>query len=175
MAKTPSKSEKKTSTPAPRQVHPMSEFRHEMDQLFDRFMGDFPRFPSLASWSDFDPFAGWPAAKSALSPSIDVSEGDKEYTITAELPGLDEKEIELSISDDLLTLKGEKKEEKDEKKKDFHVSERRYGTFQRSFRIPAGVKADDISADFKNGVLKVILPKSPEAKKSAKKVDIKKG
>jgi HSP20 family protein len=106
-------------------------------------------------------------------PAIDVAEKDKEYEVTAELPGIDEKDVEVKVSNDVLTIKGEKKEEKEEKKKDYHFSERRFGSFQRSFRVPEGVDTDKIEASFKNGVLTVKLPKSTEAQKKEKKITVK--
>jgi len=108
-------------------------------------------------------------------PAVDIAEKDKEYEITAELPGMDEKNIDVKFADGLLTIKGEKKEEKEEKKKDFYLSERRYGSFQRSFQVPVSVDADKIEAKFANGVLTVRLPKSPEAQKNEKKITIAKG
>jgi HSP20 family protein len=92
--------------------------------------------------------------------------------ITAELPGMEEKDIEVNVSDDILTIKGEKKEGK---KKDYYVSERYYGSFQRSFHIPDSVDANKIEASFNNGLLTVILPKTAEAPKQAKKIEVKKG
>lgn len=98
-------------------------------------------------------------------PAIDVAESATGYKVTAELPGLDEKNIELKLFDGTLTIQGEKKEEKEEKKKDYYLSERHYGSFRRSFSIPEGVDAERIEATFKNGVLTVTLPKTAEARK----------
>ena len=106
-------------------------------------------------------------------PAVDIAETDKAYEITAELPGMDEKNIEVKFADGVLTIKGEKKEEKEEKKKDYYLSERSYGSFQRSFQVPDGVDTDKIEATFKKGVLTVTLPKSAEAQKAAKKIDVK--
>ena len=105
---------------------------------------------------------------------MDIAEREKEYEITAELPGIDERNIDLKFSNGMLTIKGEKTEEKEEKKKDYYLSERRFGSFQRSFQVPDGVDADKIEASFKNGVLTVILPKSAGAQKQEKKIAIKK-
>jgi HSP20 family protein len=88
---------------------------------------------------------------------------------------MEEKDIDVKFADGVLTIKGEKKEEREEKKKDYYLSERRFGSFQRSFRVPEGVDADKIDASFKNGVLTVMLPKSAEAQKREKKIAIKKG
>ncbi len=106
------------------------------------------------------------------APFVDVVEKEKECQISAELPGLDEKDVEVSIADDLLTIKGEKKEEREEKAKNYYASERRYGAFQRSFQIPSGVDADKIGASFQKGVLMVTLPKTPEAQTKEKKIAI---
>ena len=86
---------------------------------------------------------------------------------------MDEKNIEVNVANGGLTIKGEKKDEKEEKKKDYYVSERRYGSFERYFTLPDSVDADKIEATFKNGVLKVTLPKTAEAQKPAKKIDVK--
>ena len=94
---------------------------------------------------------------------MDIAEHETAYEITAELPGMDESNIDVKFSDGTLTIKGEKKDEREEKQKDYHLSERRYGSFQRSFGVPDGVDADNIEAHFKNGVLTVTLPKRPRS------------
>src|SRR6516165_5666397 len=96
------------------------------------------------------------------------------YEITAELPGMNESDIDVKFSDGTLTIKGEKRDEKEENKKGYYLSERRYGSFQRSFGVPDGVDVDKIEANFKNGVLTVTLPKTPQAQTSEKKISIKK-
>ena len=106
---------------------------------------------------------------------VSLAEKDKEYEITAELPGLDESHIDVKFADGVLTIKGEKKDEKEERKKDYYLSERRYGSFQRSFPVPESVDANKIEAKFVNGVLTLKLPKSPEAQKNEKRIAIKKG
>ena len=88
---------------------------------------------------------------------------------------MDEKNVEVKFANGVLTIKGEKKEEKEEKRKDYHLSERRYGSFQRSFTVPDGIESDKIEATFKDGVLTVSLPKRPEAQKKEKQIAIKKG
>lgn len=141
-------------------------FRGDMDRLFDRFAGGFgmPSFPRL-----FD------VERSATYsvPAIDVAETDKAFTVTAELPGMDEKDIDVSVTGDLLVLKGEKREEKEEKNKNYYLSERSYGQFQRTFTLPGGIDRDKIGADFSKGVLKITLPKSVEAQKQQKKIEVK--
>ncbi len=104
---------------------------------------------------------------------MDLVEKDKEYEITAELPGIDEKNVEIKLSNNTLTIKGEKQEEKEQKDKDYYLSERRYGSFQRSFQLPEGVDVDKIDASFAKGVLTVKLPKTAEAHKAEKKITVK--
>jgi HSP20 family protein len=135
------------------------------------------RFPpgllALAVRFDVQPFwrdeIGWGKA-----PAVDIVDEGNAYEITADLPGMDESNIDVKFSDGTLTIKGEKRDKKEEKKKDYYLSERRYGSFQRSFSVPDGVDADGIEANFKNGVLTVTLPKTTEAQKSEKKITIKK-
>jgi HSP20 family protein len=108
-----------------------------------------------------------------MAPAMDIAEKDKAYQVTAELPGLDEKDIDVTVSDNVLTIKGEKKEEKEEKEKNYYLSERRYGAFQRSFDLPSGVDTAKIEAQFAKGVLTITLPKSAEAQKKQRKIDVK--
>jgi HSP20 family protein len=148
---------------------PFEALRKEVDRLFDDFGDDFWRrpFPSLAGLE-----RGW--TKTFVSaPAADVTETEKAYEITAELPGIDQKNVEVNLANGGITIKGEKKEESEEKKKDYYVSERRYGSFERYFALPDGVDSDKIEATFKNGVLKVTLPKTAEAQKAAKKIEVK--
>jgi HSP20 family protein len=120
---------------------------------------------------DLEPFGRLPLW--ASSPAVDLVEKDKEYEITAELPGLDEKNVQVKLSDSTLTISGEKKEEREEKERGYHLSERRYGAFRRAFRIPEGVDRERIEASFGKGVLTIKLPKSSEGHKPEKIIDIK--
>ncbi|TQF26229.1 molecular chaperone Hsp20 [Bradyrhizobium sp. UNPF46] len=161
---------KSTTTPAPagEPWRPFQALKNEIDQIFDDFGNGFWNrpFQSLARLErDF--------SKSIAAPAVDVVEGDKAYEITAELPGLDEKNIDVKLVNGGLTIKGEKREETEETKKDYYVSERRYGSFERYFALPDGVNTDKIEATFKNGVLKVVLPKTEEAQKPAKTINVK--
>jgi HSP20 family protein len=170
--KVPVKAEKGSSAVAPLGWPPFENIRREIDRIFDRFhLGtwDFP-FGRRA----FDLEVPWTrAAGMGIAPAVDVVEKEKEYEITAELPGMDEKNIELKLSNGMLTLKGEKKEEKEEREKDYYMSERRYGSFVRSFQVPEGVDTAKIEAAFSKGVLTVKLPKTAEAQKSEKTITIK--
>ncbi|BAL74973.1 Hsp20/alpha crystallin family protein [Bradyrhizobium cosmicum] len=163
---------RKTLAPVPAQDawRPLEALRKEVDRLFEDFSGDdFWRRP-LRSLAGIERNM---AKQFAAVPAVDVSESDKAYEITAELPGMDEKDIEVNVANGALTIKGEKKEEKEEKQKDYYVSERRYGSFERYFELPDGVDAGKIEAAFKNGVLRVTLPKTAEAQKPAKKIEVK--
>jgi HSP20 family protein len=143
-------------------------FRSEMDRLFDRF-----GFPSFRRMFDMEPAWRPISTFSFSAPAIDMSEDDKAYKISAELPGLDPKDVDVSVSGNTLVLKGEKRQEKEEKDKNYHYSERAYGSFQRAFELPASVDHPKIAADFSNGVLTITLPKTPAAQKQQKKIEVK--
>jgi len=169
MANTPV--EVKKAAPAP--AHDAwRSFRSEMDRLFDRFSGAFG-MPSLRHMFDADSMFRQESTFSFAPPVVDVAEDEKAYRITAELPGLEPKDIELSVSGDRLVLRGEKREEKEQKDKNYHMSERTYGSFQRSFALPDGIDRDKITANLANGVLTITLPKTEEAQKPAQKIEVK--
>jgi len=123
-----------------------------------------------------DAFRGLPATAGEgalpLAPSIDVKETDKAVQVEVELPGVDEKDVQVTYSGGVLTIKGEKKAEKEETKGGYHLSERSYGSFFRSLTIDE-VDSDRIEATFAKGVLKVTLPKAPSAQSKTKKIEIK--
>jgi len=171
----PIRTEKKSATaPATKgeALAPFDSLRQEIDRLFDEFRPFNWRFPFARPSPAFEP--SWPRFESwQAAPAMDLAETDGEYEITAELPGMDEKNIDIKLSNGMLTIKGEKSEEKEEKDKEYYLSERRYGSFQRSFQMPEGIDADKIAGSFAKGVLTVKLPKTAEAKKSAKKIEIK--
>jgi HSP20 family protein len=169
MAKTPVEVKKSTPARTPDVWH---AFRSEMDRLFDRFSGHL----HLPSWRQM--FKPDPASHDAgffafSTPAVDMTEDDKAYKITAEVPGLDEKNIDVAVSGDMLTLKGEKHYEKDEKDKNHYMSERAYGSFQRTFELPDGIDRDKIAAELSKGVLTITLPKTAEAQKPQKKIEVK--
>ena len=134
--------------------NPLSALQQEIDRLFDGFSRGF---------------SGLPARD--MMPSMDLSETDKEIEITAELPGLEEKDIQLNVADNVLTIRGEKKNEREETKKDYHLVERSYGSFTRVVQLPEGVNPDNIKAVMSKGVLKVTVPKPAPAQ--TKKIDVK--
>jgi len=141
-------------------LNPFYAFRQEMDRIFDNF------FHGL----EIEPFKKVP---DTFYPNVDVVDSAKEIKVTLELPGIDEKDIDLSLDADSLTIKGEKKEEKEEKGKNYHRTERVYGSFSRTIPLPVEIDADKAQAHFKKGVLKVTLPKTAKAMKEIKKVPIK--
>ncbi|MFN7972536.1 MAG: Hsp20/alpha crystallin family protein [Acidobacteriota bacterium] len=138
-----------------------STLQKSMNALFeDFFQGGAPAVMPAFSRS------GW-------VPSMDVAEDEESFKVTAELPGMTEKDIQLTVNDHAMLLRGEKKEEKEEKKKNWYRMERTYGAFERTLPLPVEVEAEKATATFKNGVLNVLLPKSPKAKEQHRKIEIK--
>jgi HSP20 family protein len=168
--KLPVKTETKGSQATLQPWWPFESLRRQIDRLFDDFGAGI--FPFRRSVLDIERFGreqgGWGAV-----PAVDITETDKGYEITAELPGMDEKNIEVKLANDGLTIKGEKQEEKEEKKKDYYLHERHFGSFERCFQLPESVDVDKIEAKFKKGLLTVTLPKTPEAQKAEKKIAVK--
>lgn len=162
---------KAAPTPATREWWPFESLRREIDRLFDDFDQGSWRNPFRGSAFDMEPSRKRRMTLD-IAPAVDIAERDKEYEITAELPGLDENDLEVKLANGTLTIRGEKKEEIEEKKKDYYLSERRYGSFQRSFPVPEGVDSDKIEARFKKGVLTVTLPKTAESLKKEKKISV---
>jgi HSP20 family protein len=112
-------------------------------------------------------------APGSWSPPVDIYETDENIILQAELPGIERKDITLEVKDDVLTLKGDRKFEKEVKQENYHRVERSYGSFQRSFTLPSNIKRDKVEAEFKDGILEVILPKVEEAKPRQIKVEVK--
>lgn len=140
--------------------HPFTFFRKEFDDLFDSF------FRSV-DVKHLEPGTG------SFSPRIDIVESEKEIRIKAELPGMDEKDIDVSLSGSILSIRGEKKEEKEDKGKDYYRMERSYGSFSRSVQVPADVDESKIRARMSKGVLNIILPKTEKAVEETKKIAVK--
>jgi HSP20 family protein len=156
------------SKPAPapqRRVPDVFDALHsEMDRLFRSFERSWPQWTSLARGGGAD----------AMLPSIDVHENTNSVTIEADLPGLDEKDVSVTFANGVLTIKGERKSEHEEKDENYYLSERSFGSFARSVRLPESVDENKIEARFENGVLKVVAAKKPEAAKAEKKIEVKK-
>jgi HSP20 family protein len=163
---------KKTTAPVPAVPDVFRSFRTEMDRLMDRFAGGFG-MPSFRRLFDLDAPFRFDSALSLPVPAVDVTEDTAGYKITAELPGMAETDIEVTMTDHTLTIKGEKKAEKEEKDKDYYLSERSYGAFRRSFALPEGIDGDKVGAEFTKGVLTVTLPKLAAVKVEPKKVEVK--
>jgi HSP20 family protein len=147
----------------------LESLRREIDQAFGNFgLGALPLALTQPMFqTEFFRDRPW-----NMAPAVDMTEKDKEFEITAELPGLDEKDVEVKLANGNLTINGEKKEEKEEREKDHYLSERRYGSFVRSFPVPEGVSADKIEASFAKGVLTINLPKTAAAQ-AEKKIPVK--
>jgi HSP20 family protein len=144
-----------------RELTPFRDFervRREMDRYWDSLFDVGPKRKTEESGEWF--------------PYLDVSETKSDIVVKAELPGMDPKDIDISLSDGTLILKGERKTEKEEKEEDYHLVERSYGTFYRSVHLPREVQSDKINASYKDGVLKITLPKSEEAKKKEVKIKV---
>lgn len=149
-------------TPEDRPTDPFLSFRQEMDRLFD----DFFRSTGLTRFT---------REEGRLVPDIDVCETENSLQVIAELPGVDEKDVDVELSEDVLTIRGEKKVDREEKDKSYRLVERSYGSFTRSIRLPFRVDEEKVDASFENGVLTVTLPKSPEVQQKTKKISVKAG
>ena len=139
---------------------PFHFFRREMNRLFDNLLDDSPLTRVFDRQENY-------------YPSIDIRETDKEYKISAELPGLESKDVDISINNDVLTIKGQKKLEKEEKGENFFRMERSYGSFFREIPLPLEIDSNKIEAIFKNGVLDIHLPKKAESQRKSKRIEIK--
>jgi len=144
-----------------RELDPFSQFRRDMDQMFEGMLSDWAGPMNLLDRR----LGNW-------MPRVDVRETAKEVRVTAELPGMEEKDLEVSLLDGALTIKGEKNEEHEEEKGDVHRSERQYGMFERTVPLPAEVDLDKVKATFKKGVLKITLPKTREAQSNRRLIRI---
>lgn len=159
----------KTSVPTTH-PHPILGLREEIDRLFDDFFA-----APFGRLMDLEPFrrVGVLPSLGDMTPQVDVRETGTAIEIIAELPGMEEKDIEVTVADGVLSLKGEKKVEREEKEADWHLTERRYGSFHRTFRLPDTVDEEHIGASFDKGVLMLTLPKIPKPAKEARKIEVK--
>ncbi len=140
---------------------PFTAFRLEMDRLFDDFFS-----PSRLS--------GLGMGKFDFRPALDISENDSELSVRAELPGVDENDVEISLDRDVLTIRGEKREERRDDREHQRMIERSYGSFERTVRLPFEPDEAEVKAEFKNGVLTVTAKKPPELSKPSKRIPIAK-
>jgi len=142
---------------------PFRGFQSEMNRLFDDFFGDFSLAPR---WQ-------MPEHQTALfTPGIDLAETDDDVIVTAELPGIDKDDVNVEMDENAVIISGERREEREDKKLNWYVREQSYGSFRREIPLPVAVEGDKAQASFKNGVLKVTIPKKEEAKKQRKTIDI---
>jgi len=140
--------------------HPLTRLQTEMNRIFDRFFDDF----HLSPFQD---------RELTTLPKVDIKETKKEVLVSAELPGLEAKDLDISITDDLLILRGEKRQENKRAEENYYHMECTYGSFNRSIPLPAEVESENVKAEFKNGILKITLTKKPEEERKAKKIEIK--
>lgn len=144
---------------------PMNLLHRQMHSLMDDFFREFERPWGVSpTWA-----SNWAPP---VLPSVEVAETDDEIQVTAELPGMTEKDVEVTLENDMLVLRGEKKQEHEEKKKNYHMVERAYGEFHRVLPLPAGIDPNKVLAKFKDGVLKVTLTKTPQARESRKTIKV---
>lgn len=160
----------------------LTAMRDEMNRLFDRFSGS--HWPHLGrrrteTWPDAlgqDPFAGfeWPSTRSTLGElgRADLSETDSGYELQVDLPGMSRDEISVDFSDGMVSISGERSDEREDQRKGYYLSERSYGSVKRMFRVPESVKIDEIKAEFRDGVLTLRMPKTEEAQKNTRRIDI---
>jgi HSP20 family protein len=144
-----------------RESYPISfprDFQRSFEDLINRFFGDEQLLPGFSR---------------TFTPAIDMSDSDDAFVLEAEIPGIDAKDLDISLTGDVLTIKGEKKEKKEDKKKGVHRVERTFGSFSRSFQLPCEVQEDKIEAKFENGVVKLTLPKAEAAKKKSINIAVK--
>lgn len=154
------KSSQKSSQP----IDVFDAMRHEMNRLFDRFDQGFPSLPSLF---------GSGGSGGGFGLDLDVRDDGKSMVIEAELPGVAEKDVSVTLANGVLTISGEKKNEREEKKDNYYLSERSYGSFRRSVRLPDTIDESKIEAKFDKGVLHITAPKKPEAATAERKIDIR--
>jgi HSP20 family protein len=160
MAKTDVAKPEETSPSRP--VDVFSAMRNEMDRMFERFEHGFPRWPALFRHGEI------------IVPELDIKENTDSIMIEAELPGVEEKDVSVTFANGMLTIRGEKKQSKEETKESYYLAERSYGAFERVLRLPETVDDAKIEAKFDKGVLKIKAAKKPEAIKAERRIEIKK-
>lgn len=139
--------------------------RREMDRLFDQFSRGFFDFPRLT----------FGAEAAVISPQIDIREADGKLEVIADLPGLDQNDVQVELANNVLTIRGEKKSEREEKKADYHLQERSFGSFLRSFPLPFEANPDQVEAKFDKGVLTISVPKPAEVQQATRRIQVKGG
>lgn len=156
-----------SASPEDRSLHPVLQLRREMDRLFENTFRGVGMSPFNTDF--FTPLT----SSGLLKPQVDIAATDNEYTITVEVPGVSEKDVTIEIADNNMIIRGEKKQEKEEKDKNYYRIERSYGSFQRLLSMPEDADQDSIKAKFKNGVLTIKMPRKDVPKSGVKRVEIK--
>jgi len=151
----------------------LGTLRQEFDRIIEEVTSSLSLMPFRGRSMDVEPFRRLQSALALTMPAVDVVERAREYKITAELPGMDRKDIDLTVSDDVLTIKGEKRSVEKKQSKSVHLSERRYGAFERSFRMPDGASSEGIDASFRQGVLTITLPKTNDPRSRERKIAVR--
>ena len=141
---------------------PFVSLRENMNRMFDDFFGGM----------DLQPSSGFDRSFGTMVPRLDLDETDEAYVMTAEMPGLDEKDIDVNLTDDVLTIRGRKQHEEKDEREGYRSTRRSYGSFHRSLRLPAGVDRDSIRAELSKGVLTLTLPKSEESRQSTRRIEV---
>ena len=157
-----------TMRPAEFAATPFMQLHREMDHLFDNFFKGFGMSPFKAGGL----FSG-PITEGLLKPTLDIGANEKEYVISIEVPGVDQKDVKLEIANNTLTISGEKKQEKEEKEKGYYRMERSYGSFQRVLSLPDDADQDGVKATFKKGVLTITMPRKALPHSDVKQIEIK--
>ena len=147
--------------------------RQEFDRIFEELSSSLSLDTLRDRAVEVEPFRRLQSALSLSMPAVDMVERPREYKLTAELPGMDRKDIDLTVSDDVITIKGEKRSDEKKQSKNYHLAERRYGAFERSFRLPEGASSDGIDASFRQGVLTITLPKTSNGKTRQRKISVR--
>lgn len=173
---TKDKNEGKKAKPAARggevMAQPLGSLRDQIDRLFEDFGRGFPGFGR--PFGAIEPFRGFEFQDSIKLPAVDVVEQDGRYVIKAEMPGITEDDIDVELAEGVLTVKGEKRHEHEEEKDNVHIAERQYGSFKRSFRLPADAQPEDISAACKDGVVEIVIPRARAPEPETRKIAISK-
>jgi HSP20 family protein len=172
MAKTDISKPADTSVSRPRDI--FAAMRDEMDRVFARFETDWPRWPGLSALPRLPSAFRRGTGAQLIVPELDVRENTNSIVIEAELPGVDEKDVSVTVANGLLTIKGEKKDQHEEKDETHYFSERSFGAFERSLRLPDTIDETKVAATFEKGVLKITAAKKPEAVKAERKIEIRK-
>jgi HSP20 family protein len=165
---------KPADTPVSRPRDVLAAMRDELERVFERFETGWPHWPRFSAWSR------WPSAfrhatgAELVVPELDVRENAKSITIEAELPGVEEKDVSVTLANGLLTIKGEKKDQHEERDEAHYFSERSFGAFERCLRLPDTIDETKVNATFDKGVLRITAAKKPEAVKAERKIEIRK-